>query len=310
MRAVALHADVLVATSAVLGANCVIVRGGNAADGAARGGGEQGAASRGVAASGEVAASGDAASGGVGAESAPGETFVIDSPILPDELEALPALVEQARFPAPAALLATHGDWDHLLGRLAFPGLALGSAPSTLERLQSSPGAVQRELRAFDEKLLIERQHPLALGSLQPLPVPGRCALGDHELELHPAVGHTGDGMAVLASWAGVLVAGDYLSAVTLPDLRDGGSLAEYLATLERLRGLLAACEHVVPGHGPVLDAARASVILAEDIEYLQALSQQGERAQLPAGQRGQAQRLVHEQNVAHVIREACVKDV
>lgn len=291
MRAVALHADVLVASSAVLGANCVIVRGGGSPRGGEAGG---------IATSGGVP-EGGAASGGVAAESTVGEAFAIDSPVLPDELDALPALVEQARFPAPAALLATHGDWDHLLGRLAFPDLALGCAPSTLARLRATPGAAQRELRAFDEQLLIERPHPLALGSLQALPVPGRCALGSRELELHPAVGHTGDGMAVLASWAGVLVAGDYLSAVALPELRDGGSLTEYLDTLERLSGLLSSCEHVVPGHGPVLDAARAGTILAQDIAYVQALSQQGERAQLPAGRRGAAQRRVHEQNAAHV---------
>ena len=47
MRAVALHADVLVATSAVLQVNCVIVR---------------------------------------GPVEDEGETFVIDSPVLPDEL--------------------------------------------------------------------------------------------------------------------------------------------------------------------------------------------------------------------------------
>ncbi|MBJ7331367.1 MAG: MBL fold metallo-hydrolase, partial [Solirubrobacteraceae bacterium] len=46
------------------------------------------------------------------------EGFVIDSPVLPDELEVLPAIVEQAAFPV-SGLLATHGDWDHLLGRLA-----------------------------------------------------------------------------------------------------------------------------------------------------------------------------------------------
>ncbi len=73
---------------------------------------------------------------------------MIDSPVLPDELDALPALLEQARFPAPSGLLATHGDWDHVLGPLAFPGVALGCAESTAERLQRSPGEAQRELRA------------------------------------------------------------------------------------------------------------------------------------------------------------------
>jgi glyoxylase-like metal-dependent hydrolase (beta-lactamase superfamily II) len=49
------------------------------------------------------------------------EAFVIDSPVLPDELELLPAVIEQSRFPRPLGLLATHADWDHVLGRLAFP---------------------------------------------------------------------------------------------------------------------------------------------------------------------------------------------
>jgi glyoxylase-like metal-dependent hydrolase (beta-lactamase superfamily II) len=230
VRAVSLHRDVLVATSAVLQVNCVIVR------------------------------------GPVDEE---GESFLIDSPVLPDELATLPALLEQARFPAPSGLLATHGDWDHLLGRLAFPGVALGCAQSTAERLRASPGEAQRELRAFDKDLVIERPRPLALGSVQALPVPGRCAVGDRELELHPADGHTPDGMAIVIPWARVLVAGDYLSTVEPPTLNDGGDRDAYLATLARLRPLVASAEHVVPGHGPVLGSARALEVLEENVEAL-----------------------------------------
>jgi glyoxylase-like metal-dependent hydrolase (beta-lactamase superfamily II) len=230
VRAVSLHRDVLVATSAVLQVNCVVVR------------------------------------GPVDEE---GESFLIDSPVLPDELATLPALLEQARFPAPSGLLATHGDWDHLLGRLAFPGIALGCAQSTAERLRASPGEAQRELRAFDKDLLIERPRPLALGSVQALPVPGRCAVGDRELELHPADGHTPDGMAIVIPWARVLVAGDYLSTVEPPELGKGSSVEAYLATLERLRPLVASAEHIVPGHGPVLNAERALKVLEENVALL-----------------------------------------
>jgi len=270
VQAVALHRDVLVARSAIMQVNCVIVRSPVATEGASAGAREIG-----------------------------GEVFVIDSPILPDELDALSALLEQARFPAPSGLLATHADWDHLLGRLAFPGLALGCAESTAERLVSSPGEAQRELRAFDEGLLIERDRPLALGSVQALPVPGRCLLGEHELELHPAGGHTPDGMAVLIPWAHVLLAGDYLSPVELPTFSEGGDLDAYLATLDRLRPLAANAEHVVPGHGPVLDRTRALAVLEEDAGYLRALAEHGGKAELPAGRRGGAQRRLHSENVA-----------
>jgi glyoxylase-like metal-dependent hydrolase (beta-lactamase superfamily II) len=234
-----------------------------------------------------------------GAHSVGAETFVIDSPVLPDELDALPAVLEQARFPAPSGLLATHGDWDHLLGRLAFPGVALGCAESTAERLLAVPGEAQRQLRAFDEDLMIERVRALALGDVQALPVPGRCELGERELELHPAEGHTVDGMALAIPWAKILVAGDYLSTAELPMLGAELAIDVYLETLERLRSLVQAAECIVPGHGPVLSSERALAVLEEDHAYLSELARHGAEAGLPPGRRGRAHRAQHAQNVA-----------
>jgi glyoxylase-like metal-dependent hydrolase (beta-lactamase superfamily II) len=263
VRAIALHPDVLLVTSAVLRVNCLIVRGQE------------------------------------GAEAPEAETFVIDSPVLPDELDALPALVEQAGFPSPSGLLATHGDWDHLLGRLAFPDAALGCAESTSQRLSAAPGEAQRALRRFDEELMIERARPLALGSVQALPVPGRCEVGAREIELHATGGHTPDGMALVIAWAGVLSAGDHLSSIEIPTFHEGGSPERYIATLERLRPLVERAEHVVPGHGPVLGAAEAVSVLEEDLAYLRALGEQGAGARLPRGRSGRVQRELHELNLA-----------
>ncbi len=227
------------------------------------------------------------------------ECFAVDSPILPEELGTLPAVLEQAGL-ALSGLLATHGDWDHLLGRLVFPEAPLGCAQSTHERLLAAPGEAQRELRAFDEEHYLDRAGPLALGRLQALPVPGRLEIGPHELELHPAVGHTRDGMAIWVAWAKVLVAGDYLSAVEIPFFGEGeGTLAGYRATLGRLGPLVRAADRVVPGHGPALDGARALAVLAEDLAYLDALERDGAQAQLPPGRRGAAQRRLHAQNLA-----------
>src|SRR6201984_855041 len=78
------------------------------------------------------------------------EGFLIDSVIYPEELEALPGVLEQAGFPV-SGLLATHGDWDHLLGREAFPGASLGCGESTARRLAAEPGEAQRHLRDFDD---------------------------------------------------------------------------------------------------------------------------------------------------------------
>jgi glyoxylase-like metal-dependent hydrolase (beta-lactamase superfamily II) len=223
-----------------------------------------------------------------------GEAFVIDSPVYPDELELLPTLMQQAQF-IPKGLLVTHGDWDHLLGRLAFPGAALGCAETTAARLTAEPGAAQRELRAFDDEHYVERKSPLSLGQVQPLPVPGHLEVGDAELELHPTEGHTADGMAVWIPWAQVLVAGDYLSPVEIPMLSETGSRDAYGATLCRLEPLVEQAAHVVPGHGAVMEGARAAAILREDVAYLEALPD----ATLPLARRGPAQQGVHKQNVA-----------
>src|SRR5829696_10172164 len=106
------------------------------------------------------------------------ETFVVDSPVFQDELDALPAILAQAGWSL-SGLLVTHGDWDHLLGRLAFPDAAIGCGETTAARLAAEPGAAARELRAFDDEHYVDRPVPLALGQVQALPVPGHCELGD-----------------------------------------------------------------------------------------------------------------------------------
>jgi glyoxylase-like metal-dependent hydrolase (beta-lactamase superfamily II) len=217
------------------------------------------------------------------------EGFLVDSPIYPDELEALPALLAQAGF-AVSGLLATHGDWDHLLGRLAFPGAALGCAETTAARLTGGPGGPQRELREFDDEHYVQRPRPLSLGQVQALPVPGHVGLGERELELQPADGHTADGMAIWAPWAGVLCCGDYLSPVEIPMLSPGGSRDGYLATLERLRPYAARAAWVVPGHGAPVEGPRAATLLEEDMRYLI-------EWELPPGRRSAAQRTIHEHN-------------
>ena len=229
-----------------------------------------------------------------------GECLLIDSPYFPDELELLPSLLGQSGF-APDGLLATHADFDHLLGRLAFPGLALGVGEPTARRLRAEPGAAQRELRDADAEHYVVRPAPLSLGSYQVLPVPGKLDLGPFEIELHPAGGHTADGTAFFVRHAGVLVCGDYLSDVELPTWTDKEL---YRATLERLRPLLARADVVIPGHGAPQQRSQALHTLAEDIAYLDedvayldALERGDDRRRLPAGRDTPRQRQIDDLN-------------
>jgi glyoxylase-like metal-dependent hydrolase (beta-lactamase superfamily II) len=260
VRALAVHADVVVFISRVWQTTCTAVRAGD-------------------------------------------EGFVIDSPVYPDELEAIPNVLQQAGFRV-SGLLATHADWDHLLGRLAFPAASLGCAERTTDRLTAEPGAAQRELRAFDEEHYVEDRRALALGGVQSLPVPGRLSLGDErELEMFPAEGHTSDGAAYWLPWLGVLVCGDYLSPVEIPMISAGGSAEAYQATLERLRPLVQRAGTVVPGHGTPLEREPAVRVLEEDLAYLAALAVDGPGASLPPGRRTATQRRIHARNAERAVK-------
>jgi glyoxylase-like metal-dependent hydrolase (beta-lactamase superfamily II) len=226
------------------------------------------------------------------------EAVLVDSPYLPDELDALSGLLAGAGF-EPDGLLATHADFDHLLGRLAFPGMTLGLAESSVERLRREPGAAQRELRQYDAEFYVSRPAPLALGQVQALPVPGHVEIGDRELELHPAEGHTPDGMALFDRAQGLLIVGDYLSDVEIPWISEGGSLADYRATLARLAPLVEEATTVVPGHGAPHDRETTLRLMDEDVDYLDALERGDE--QLPAGRDSKAQRGIHTENVTRV---------
>jgi glyoxylase-like metal-dependent hydrolase (beta-lactamase superfamily II) len=228
------------------------------------------------------------------------EAFCIDSPVFPDELEILPAIAEQAGF-AVVGCMATHADWDHLLGAYAFPEAPLGAGETTAARLINEPGDAQRRMRAFDDEFYVTRPKPLALSGAQQLPVPGHVDVGSRSLELHPADGHTADGMAIWAPWARVLIAGDYLSPVEIPMISRGGSIDAYMATLRRLEPLVEQADHVVPGHGGPIDGVRAAAILREDLAYLEALASEGAAAPLPLARRTKAQRAIHETNVTRL---------
>jgi glyoxylase-like metal-dependent hydrolase (beta-lactamase superfamily II) len=116
----------------------------------------------------------------------------------------------------------------------------------------------------------------LSLPGAQRLDVPGYVDIGEQTLEVHPADGHTVDGMAVWIPWARVLVAGDYLSPVEIPMLSPGGSVAAYLATLNRLEPLVSEAEWVVPGHGGPIDGTVYAPLVEEDAVATAVVEQDG----------------------------------
>jgi glyoxylase-like metal-dependent hydrolase (beta-lactamase superfamily II) len=286
MRALAVHPDVLVVVSRVWQTTAAIVRAPAGPDGASSAGGDPLAPA---------------------AAAAPREAFLIDSPVYPDELELTAQVAGQAGFSV-VGLLATHGDWDHLLGRFAFPDAALGVAETTAARLSGHSGEAVRALRDFDGEHYVQRGQNgtpvgLKLGELQALPVPGKIGLAgpdgggsappEHDLELHPAPGHVADGMAIWVPWARTLICGDYLSPVEIPTWHDhDGSRSQYRATLDVLKPLVDQADWVIPGHGGPIDGDRAAAIWREDVAYV-------DRFALPIARSGPRQKALHQANQA-----------
>jgi glyoxylase-like metal-dependent hydrolase (beta-lactamase superfamily II) len=82
-------------------------------------------------------------------------------------------------------------------------------------------------------------------------------ALGGKTLRMiHPGRGHTDGDLVVLFVEDRVLHTGDLFFNGRYPniDLEAGGSVAEWVATLDRVLAL--DFDHVIPGHGPVTDRA------------------------------------------------------
>ncbi len=227
------------------------------------------------------------------------EAFCIDSPVFPDELEILPAIADRpasrcwARWPRTPTGTACWGASRSRRRRWA-------ARESTAARLIYNPGEAQRELRAFDEELYVERPGPFSLPGAQSLPMPGHCGIGEPELELHPADGHTEDGMAVWVPWARVLVAGDYLSPVEIPMLRRAGwragSWRRRPAGAARRAGRPRRPRPRRPAGG-----AGAAAILREDRAYVEGLIEHGAEAKLPLARRGAAQKKIHAENATRV---------
>ena len=241
-------------------------------------------------------------------ESARGdEGFVIDSPVYPEELRVLPGVLEQAGYPV-SGLLATHGDWDHLLGGWRSP--TRRSRPREIDGRAAAGRSSGRPTVSFASSTrehYVDRPAPLSLGSLQSLPVPGQARVGagpaPHELELYPTGGHTPDGTAFWLPWCEVLVCGDYLSPVELPtisprrlacdlpgDARPPGGpgvTGRMGRPGPRWTDLRRAGQAVLPRTAPTSSRSRA--IDGDEV------------AALPEGRRTAAQRRLHAENLTRV---------
>jgi glyoxylase-like metal-dependent hydrolase (beta-lactamase superfamily II) len=195
------------------------------------------------------------------------EAIAVDPGVTQPEVETIR---ERARSEGVqvVAVVATHGDFDHVAGIASFPDAEAVMGPRAADRVAS--GAALRDMA----------EQGAALGLSWP--GPPRCdrilrvgrgeIVGPFAIETMKLDGHTDDGIGLRLREPDALIVGDYLSPIEYPFVYH--STVAYRSTLAGLADLLRRDPPalVFPGHGAPLDAARALEIAESDLDYLHAL--------------------------------------
>ena len=196
-----------------------------------------------------------------------GEAVLVDPCISAPEIAAIAADVADRGLTV-RGLLITHGDWDHVCGISAFPGVPAIMSRGAAARIASGQAAEEVVRHGAEEGLTFEGAPRADL-----VFDPGEALhVGPFTVETMALPGHTGCGAGYRVRDLGLLVVGDYLSIIEFPFVYV--STAAYRATLTALLEELERdpVEHVTPGHGRALTGTEAQAIAREDLAYLHAL--------------------------------------
>ena len=191
-----------------------------------------------------------------------GEACLVDPGLVPDEIEAMLAEVGERSV---RYIILTHADWDHILGPEHVPEATVVAHAAYDDELD--PDGIRAILRRLDKRAGVVRDRPFeppepALTFAETL----ELRVGDLELHLEHAPGHTASMLTIYEPADACLWAADVLSDVELPMI--AFDLESYARTLARIAEL--EVRTLVPGHGnPTSEASEIRRRLDEDRRYL-----------------------------------------
>lgn len=213
-----------------------------------------------------------------------GQAAIVDPGILPSEVADIARAVASAGA-RQVALVFTHGDWDHVLGRSAWPEAAIighsalaDDVEGHLDSIRAEASRVAAEAGERWDRAFEAFRPDVAVSGLH------QDRLGARRAVYRDAPGHSPSMMSLHLPERRLLIAGDMLSDIETPILTQ--PLALYRRTLGGLLPLAqgGAIELLIPGHGAIArSSAEALERVRRDLRYLDDL-EGGVRAAVRAG--------------------------
>lgn len=200
-----------------------------------------------------------------------GKALVIDPGVFPTDLDAFSALLQPNLV---AAGLITHAHWDHILW-----APTLGTAPRycsigtdyqmTVDEPALRAALDQIEADSRGQYGYWERSRFFDRSAL----TPGVYDLHGFHFEVLELPGHTPDQTGFVFANEAVAFVGDVLSDVEVPSVPNRAAITDYLATLNKLEGVINTLQWVVPGHGMPASQSEALGRVNLDRAYLSKLA-------------------------------------
>jgi cyclase len=179
--------------------------------------------------------------------------LICDTYLGPDALRpALAGLLDDREV----TVVNTHADWDHVWGNCLFDGAKIIGHRLCRDRILNQGAADLDQFASWQRGEIILTPPSVTFEE--------RLELPEFEVDLFFTPGHTPDSISLYDRRDHVLVVGDNAER-PIPSCIDPSNLGAHLASLSRY--LSCDCRNIVPGHGPLLDAAD----IRANIAYLEA---------------------------------------
>jgi len=197
-----------------------------------------------------------------------GQAALIDPALFPEEIDTLGGFAT-ARSTR-QAILMTHSHWDHILGPERLPGRDCFATAAFQKTLLTQRAGICSQIARFEAQNGLPRFGEITLPTLAVnFQKELHLLVGNQELQLWAAPGHSSDQCVIYHPESSCLWAGDMLSDLEIPFV--AYNLTAYRASLDRLAGLK--IQTLIPGHGtPTLEDFEIRARLDGDRAYLEAL--------------------------------------